>query len=283
MVNQPAYIPWAALISLVLLGCSASHPKQELRVCSDPNNLPFSNRAGEGLENHLAQLIAGELRAGVTYTWWPQRRGFIRSTLAADSCDVVMGIPTGSERVLTTRPYYRSSYVFVSRKDRHLDITSFDDPALKKLKIGVQLVGDDYNNTPPVHALSRRGIVGNLEGFSVYGDYSQANPPARIIDAVVSGAVDIAVAWGPLAGYFARRSGAQLDVVPVSPAYDPPGLRFAFDISLGVRPGDQKLKQRLEGVLERRRSGIDSLLAEFGFPLAQSPDSGSTGRGQPAS
>ena len=168
------------LAALVLLGCGSSKPAAELRVCSDPNNLPFSNRKGEGLENHLAQLIGSELHANVSYTWWPQRRGFIRSTLAADSCDVVMGIPTGSERVLTTRPYYRSSYVFVSRKDRHLGITSFDDPALKKLKIGVQLVGDDYNNTPPVHALSRRGIVGNLEGFSVYGDYSQANPPARM-------------------------------------------------------------------------------------------------------
>jgi mxaJ protein len=270
------------IVLSLLLACSSTKTARELRVCADPNNLPFSNRKGEGLENHLAQLIGSELHATVSYTWWPQRRGFIRNTLAADSCDVVMGIPTGSERVLTTRPYYRSSYVFVSRKDRHLGITSFDDPALKKLKIGVQLVGDDYNNTPPVHALSRRGIVGNLEGFSVYGDYSQANPPARIIDAVVSGAVDIAVAWGPLAGYFARRSGAQLDIVPVSPAYDPPGLRFAFDISLGVRPGDQKLKQQLENVLERRRSGIDSLLAEFGFPLAQSPDRVSRGRGQPA-
>jgi mxaJ protein len=281
VVNNFGSRPRYVVLSLVLLGCSASNPRHELRVCSDPNNLPFSNRAGEGLENHLAQLVAQELRSNVQYTWWPQRRGFIRSTLAADSCDVVMGIPSGSERVLTTRPYYRSSYVFVSRKDRHLGIKSFDDPALKKLKIGVQLVGDDYNNTPPVHALSRRGIVGNLEGFSVYGDYSQANPPARIIDAVVSGAVDIAVAWGPLAGYFARRSGAQLDIVPVSPAYDPPGLRFAFDISLGVRPGDKELKQRLETVLDRRRAGIDSLLAEFGFPLA-SPDSSSKDRGQPA-
>ena len=281
MVNNFGSRPRYVVLSLAVLACNASNPTHELRVCSDPNNLPFSNRAGEGLENHLAELVAQELRSRVKYTWWPQRRGFIRSTLAADSCDVVMGIPSGSERVLTTRPYYRSSYVFVSRKDRHLDIKSFDDPALKRLKIGVQLVGDDYNNTPPVHALSRRRIVGNLEGFSVYGDYSQANPPARIIDAVVSGAVDIAVAWGPLAGYFARRSGAQLDIVPVSPAYDPPGLRFAFDISLGVRPGDNDLKQRLETVLDRRRAGIDSLLAEFGFPLA-SPDSAPNGRGQPA-
>ena len=270
------------LAGLALLGCSPSHPARELRVCADPNNLPFSNRKGEGLENHLAQLIATELKAGVQYTWYPQRRGFLRNTLAADSCDVVMGIPTGAERVLTTRPYYRSTYVFVSRKDRHLDVRSFDSPALKKLKIGVQLVGDDYQNTPPVHALSRRGIVGNLEGYSVYGDYSQANPPARIIDAVVSGAVDIAIAWGPLAGYFAKHSGAELDIVPVSPAYDPPGLQFTFPISLGVRSGDQRLKAQLETVLDRRRSGIDSLLAEFGFPLVQWPDTGSVTRASSA-
>jgi mxaJ protein len=262
----------------MLLACSSREPAREFRVCADPNNLPFSNQKGEGLENHLAQLIAKELGATVRYTWFPQRRGFIRNTLAADSCDVIMGIPTGADRVLTTRPYYRSSYVFVSRKDRHLNIRSFDDPALKRLKIGVQLVGDDYNNTPPVHALSRRGIVGNLEGYSVYGDYSQANPPARIVDAVVSGAVDIAIAWGPLAGYFARHSGVELDIVPVSPAVDPPGLRFTFDISLGVRPTDSALKQRLESVLDRRRSGIDSLLAEFGVPLVARGDSGIASR-----
>jgi mxaJ protein len=251
----------------VLFACSRPRAERELRVCADPNNLPFSNQKGEGLENHLAQLIAGDLKATVRYTWWPQRRGFIRNTLAADSCDVIMGIPAHAERVLTTRPYYRSSYVFVSRKDRHLDIRSFDDPRLKHLKIGVQLIGDDYNNTPPVHALSRRGIVGNLEGYSVYGDYSQANPPARIIDAVTSGAVDIAIAWGPLAGYFARRSGTPLDLVPVSPAFDPPGLQFAFDISLGVRPDDRALKERLEAVLDRRRADVDSLLSEFGVPV----------------
>jgi mxaJ protein len=168
--------------------------------------------------------------------------------------------------VLTTRPYYRSTYVFVSRKDRGLEIQSFDDPELRKLKIGVQLIGDDYQNTPPVHALSRRGIVGNLVGYTVYGDYSQPNPPARIIDAVASGAVDIAVAWGPLAGYFARHSDIPLEIVPVSPAFDPPGLQFAFDISLGVRPDDRRLQQELQAVLDRRHAGIDSLLTRFGFP-----------------
>jgi quinoprotein dehydrogenase-associated probable ABC transporter substrate-binding protein len=257
-----------ALALMCLLGCSAeSKPSRELRVCADPNNLPFSNQRREGLENRLAELIAGEVGATVRYTWWPQRRGFIRNTLAAGKCDVVMGTTTGADRVLTTRPYYRSSYVFVYRKDRHLNVRSLDDPALRKLRIGVQLVGDDYANTPPVHALSRRGIVGNLVGYSVFGDYSQENPPARIIDGVVAGDVDLAVAWGPLAGYFAKRSGVALDVIPVSPAIDPPALRFTFDISLAVRPGDEKLKQELEGVLDKKQAEIDRILTEYGVPL----------------
>jgi mxaJ protein len=253
---------------LCLLGCgSAPKVSRELRVCADPNNLPFSNQREEGFENRLAKLIATELSASVRYTWWPQRRGFIRNTLAAGKCDLVMGMTTGAERMLTTTPYYRSTYVFVFRKDRHLAVKSLDDPALHTLRIGVQLVGDDYANTPPVHALSRRGISGNLVGFSVFGDYSQENPPARIIDAVISRDVDLAVAWGPLAGYFAKRSPVALEIVPVSPAVDPPGLRFTFDISLAVRTGDVALKQELEGVLERKRSDIDRILKDYGVPL----------------
>jgi quinoprotein dehydrogenase-associated probable ABC transporter substrate-binding protein len=251
-----------------LLGCgSVPRPSRELRVCADPNNLPFSNQRQEGFENRLAELIAKEQGAAVRYTWWPQRRGFIRNTLAAGKCDLVMGMPHGAERVLTTRPYYRSSYVFVFRKDRRLSVKSLDDPILRTLKIGVQLVGDDYANTPPVHALSRRGIVGNLVGYSVFGDYSQENPPARIIDGVVAGDVDLALAWGPLAGYFAKRSRVPLEVIPVSPAIDPPDLRFTFDISLAVRPGDVERKRELEGVLDKRKSEIDHILAEYGVPI----------------
>jgi quinoprotein dehydrogenase-associated probable ABC transporter substrate-binding protein len=252
---------------LCLLGCSSA-PKssRELRVCADPNNLPFSNQREQGFENRLAELIATELGASVRYTWWPQRRGFIRNTLAAGKCDLVMGTTFGAERVLTTRPYYRSTYVFVFRKDRHITVRSLDDPALRTLRIGVQLVGDDYANTPPVHALSRRGIAGNLVGFSVFGDYSQENPPARIIDAVISRDVDLAVAWGPLAGYFAKRSPVALEIVPVSPAVDPPGLRFTFDISLAVRTADVALKDELESILERKRSDVDRILRDYGVP-----------------
>ncbi|HMH55230.1 MAG TPA: transporter substrate-binding domain-containing protein, partial [Gemmatimonadales bacterium] len=173
MLNSLLKSPFYAGLLLALLGCGpAPKPARELRVCADPNNLPFSNQRREGFENRLADLIAGELGDTVRYTWQPQRRGFLRNTLNANACDVVMGMPLGSDRVLTTRPYYRSSYVFVSRKDRHLRVRSLDDPVLRKLRIGVQLVGDDYANTPPVHALSRRGIVKNLVGYSVLGDYS---------------------------------------------------------------------------------------------------------------
>jgi quinoprotein dehydrogenase-associated probable ABC transporter substrate-binding protein len=258
----------SAALVFGILGCApGAEPSRDLRVCADPNNLPFSNQRREGFENRLAELIAGELDAKVQYTWWPQRRGFLRNTLAAGKCDVVMGIPFGAERVLTTQPYYRSTYVFVFRKDRHLAIGSLDDPVLKQLRIGVQLVGDDYANTPPVHALSRRGIVGNLVGYSVFGDYSQENPPARIIDAVVAKDVDLAVAWGPLAGFFAKRSPVPLEIIPLSPAIDPPGLRFTFDISVGVRQGENALKQELEGVLRRKQTEIDRILADYGVPL----------------
>ena len=262
------------LLLLTLLGCRANQPN-ELRVCADPNNLPFSNQRGEGFENRLAQLIAGELQATVRYTWQPQRRGFLRNTLYAHACDVVMGMPPGSDRLLTTRPYYRSSYVFVSRKDRGLAVRSIDDPILRTLKIGVQLIGDDYANTPPVHALSRRGIVKNLVGYSVLGDYSEANPPARIIDAVVARKVDLAIAWGPLAGYFGKHASAPLSIVPVSPEFDPPGLRFAFDIALAVRPDDSGLRQRLDTILDHKKPEIDSLLREYGVPLvSRSQESG---------
>jgi quinoprotein dehydrogenase-associated probable ABC transporter substrate-binding protein len=253
--------------ALLLLWCGcAQRPARELRVCSDPNNLPFSNQREEGFENRLAALIAGELGATVRYTWWPQRRGFLRNTLWAKTCDLVMGVPPGTERVLTSAAYYRSTYVFVYRKDRHLNIRSLDDSALRTLRIGVQLVGDDYANTPPVHALSRRGISGNLVGFSVFGDYSQENPPARVIDAVISRDVDLAVAWGPLAGYFAKRSAVPLEIIPVSPAVDPPGLRFTFDIALAVRTEDSVFRRQLDGILDRKRPEVDRILADYGVP-----------------
>jgi quinoprotein dehydrogenase-associated probable ABC transporter substrate-binding protein len=275
MTNVTPFRLICAALLLAAPACgSGARPAPVLRVCSDPNNLPFSNQREEGFENRLARLIAKELGSSVRYTWWPQRRGFIRNTLAAGKCDLVMGTTFGAERVLTTKPYYTSTYVFVIRKDRHLAVTSLDDPALRTLRIGVQLVGDDYANTPPVHALSRRGITSNIVGFSVLGDYAQENPPARIIDAVIAGDVDLALAWGPLAGYFAKRSPVPLELVPVLPAVDPPGLRFTFDISLAVRPDAVAFKQRLEGILKRKRSEVDRILSDYGVPRVPGTENG---------
>jgi len=241
-----------------------------LRVCADPNNLPFSNSARAGFENAIAELVGRELRRPVQYEWWAQRRGFVRNTLNAGTCDLVVGTAAGMEMLATTRPYYRSTYVFVSRRDRHLAIRSFDDPALRRLKVGVQLIGDDAANTPPAHALANRGIIRNVTGFTVYGDYRQPNPPARIIDAVTNGTVDVAVVWGPLAGYFAKRSRVALDIVPVSPRVDLPYLPMVFDIAMGVRRADTTLRARLDEVIVRRRPAIDSILKSFGVPLVGS-------------
>lgn len=237
-----------------------------LRVCADPNNLPFSNQQEEGFENRLAELVAQELGAKVQYTWWAQRRGFVRMTLRADSCDVIMGVPASYELVLPTKPYYRSTYVFVYRADAPFQIDSFDDPDLPRLQVGVHLVGDDYANTPPAHALGKRGMIENVVGYSIYGDYSQPNPPARILDALVRGEIDVAVVWGPLAGYFAPRQPVPLRIVPVSPQVDLPFLPMVYDIALGVERGDTAMKQELERILDTRRREIRALLDEYGVP-----------------
>ncbi len=261
-------VPVAALGIAAIFAPRALRASEPLRVCADPNNLPFSNEKREGFENRIADLIGRELHRRVEYTWWAQRRGFVRNTLNAHECDLVLGVTAGMEMLATTRPYYRSSYVFVTRRDRHLGITSFNDPRLASLRIGVQLVGDDGANTPPVHALSNRGITRNLVGYMVYGDYRQANPAARIVDGVASGDVDVAIVWGPLAGYFAQRSPVPLDVVPVSPRLDLPYLPFVFDIALGVRRGDSTFKSSIEEVIVRRKPAIDSILATYGVPRA---------------
>ena len=260
----------AAALSLAALAAAAPAPR-ELRVCADPNNLPFTNRAGEGFENRIAELVARDLHARLSYTWWAQRRGFFRNTLNASLCDVVMGVPSDFEMARPTEPYYRSSYVFVTRRDRHLAIASLDDTVLRRLRIGVQLIGNDYMNTPPAHALSRRGMVANVVGYTVYGDYTEPNPPARIVDAVARGDVDVAIVWGPLGGYFASRERVPLVVTPVSPEMEPPGIPLAYSISMGVRKKDDALRRELDRVIETRRTEIDRILDAYGVPRRPLP------------
>jgi mxaJ protein len=259
----------ALMLALTALAMSGATDARELRVCADPNNLPFSNDARAGFENRLVALVAKELDATVTYEWWAQRRGNVRETLKAGRCDVIPGIATNLEMLATTRPYYRSSYVFVTRADRNLDLTGFDDERLQTLRIGVQMIGDDFSNTPPAHSLARRGIVQNVRGFMVYGDYATDSPPRAIIDAVAAGQVDVAVVWGPLAGYFARSAKPQLTIQPVAPLIDGPMLPMTFDISMGVRKEDRALRRELDDVLERNRDEIRMLLETFGVPLIE--------------
>lgn len=246
-----------------------------LRVCADPNNLPFSNARREGFENRLAELVARDLGRTVAYTWWAQRRGYVRNTLKAHTCDVIMGVPTGLGPVLATRPYYRSTYAFVTRAGTPR-ITSFDDPRLHRLRIGVQMIGDDFANSPPAAALSHRGIVRNVRGYSVLGDYREPNPPSRIVRAVERGEIDVAVVWGPLASYFARRAGVPLRVYPVSPEIDVPYLPFVFDIAMGVRREDTALRDSLDAVLVRRKREVDRLLADYGVPRTDTAPEGTT-------
>jgi mxaJ protein len=240
-------------------------------VCADPNNLPFTNQAEEGFENRLAELIAAEMKRTVRYTWWPQRRGFIRNTVQAGACDVVMGVPATFEMLKTTRAYYRSTYVFLTAKARNLAIDSLDDPVLRTLRIGVHMIGDDFANPPPAHALARRGIVDNVAGYSIFGDYTRPNPPARLIEAVAQGDVDVALVWGPFAGYFARRQPVPLEIVPVRPETDAPSLPFVFDIAVGVAREQDQLRAEVDAVLARRTADIDALLEEYGVPRVKQP------------
>jgi mxaJ protein len=252
-----------------------------LRVCADPNNLPFSNEAKAGFENKLADMVADELHEPVAYTWHAQRRGFIRETLKAKACDVVMGVPKQYGPVETTIPYYRSSYVFVTRADRHLDIQSIKDARLRTLRIGVQLIGDDGVNTPPAHALAAQGITNNVTGFPVYGDYRKPNPSSDILTAVERGDVDIAAVWGPLAGYFAKQSGGMLTISPMIDTESFAPLIFQFDMAMGVRKGDDTLRDTLDHIITQKRPQIASLLQSFGIPVLRIPgQSAALGRDQ---
>ncbi len=267
--SRSASIYGLLLLGMSVLGASSAAAGElgRFRVCADPENLPFTNRRLQGFENKIADLIAKEFGASPTYIWWGQRRGFIRNTMKATlqeaRCDVVMGVPKGYDLVLWTKPYYRSSYVFVYPKDKGFRIQSLDDPALRRLKIGVHLLGEDYTNPPPVHELGRRGVVDNVVGYSTF--YSEENPPSRIIEAVTAGEIDVALVWGPVAGYFAKKQHVPLELVPV-----PSGegdLPFAFDISMGVRRGEEALKVQLEAVLDRKQAEIRKLLEDYGVPL----------------
>ncbi len=253
----------------VWLAAAVAAPRpRALRVCADPNNMPFSNRAGQGFENHIAQLIARDRHEPVAYTWWAQRRGFIRNTLSAERCDVVIGIVAGDDQVRTTTPYYSSTYVFVTRRSSKLHLALMNDPRLHQLRIGVHVIGDDYNSLPPGVALAGRGIVRNVVGYSIYGNYAKPSPPSTLITAVEHGDIDVAIAWGPLAGYYAARSPVPLDVSPVTNALAAQGIPFSYAIAIGVRPADSAMRAAMQHELDTRGDAIRRILREYHIPDA---------------
>ena len=245
-------------IVLLAFAMSATAQTRELRVCADPNNLPFSNTKLQGFENQIASLIAKDLDAHLTYVWQRMGRGFVREYLAGSRCDLLIGIPSNYRPVLTTAPYYRSSYVFVTRRNNNLDVTSFNSPGLHGVKIGVQVLDEEY--TPPGEALARRGLQAAIVGYDTTEDAES------IIRAVADRQVGIAVVWGPLAGYFAKKYHGSLELVPVEPEVDPPGLPFTFAISMGVRKGNTSLRDKLDRVLVQRQSQIHEILNNYGVP-----------------
>lgn len=258
-----------AVALLALSSCSLVKPKT-LIACADPNNLPFSNRAGAGFENKLAEMIAADLHAKLEFVWWAQRRGYVRNTLNERRCDFWPGVGSNVEMAATTRPYYRSTYMFVTRAGEPLKGLTLDDARLRKMKVGVQMVGDDASNTPPAHALARRGIVANVRGYTLYGDYSKPNPAADIMRAVESGEIDVAFVWGPLAGYFAARSPVPLRLEPVTPWLDDMQWPMQFDVSVGVRKDDTRLLKQIDGVLRSRDPDIRKLLVAYSVPVIAS-------------
>ncbi len=267
LLRSAASILAASVVALGWASAAEAAP-QPLKVCADPNNLPFSNSAGEGFENRIADIVAADMGRTVEYTWWAQRRGFLRNTLKKGKCDVVMGVPIDLDMLATTRPYYRSRYVYVYRTDSGLDLHSMRDPRLRDLRIGVNLVGDDGTNPPPAHALGRQGIVDNVVGYLVYGDYKDAAPGRPIIDAVADGQIDVAAVWGPLGGYFAREEPTPLTIAPITDGDSFAPLTFAFSIGMGVRKGDDDLRRTLDDVIARRHQDIQAVLRDYGVPLA---------------
>lgn len=271
------------VLTAALALCGAVHaaspgpaPAPELRVCADPANLPYSQRDERGFENRIARLVADDLGMRLSWFWQEQTRGFVRKTMGAGECDLFIGVPAGFDKVLRTRPYYRSTYVAVTRRGTP-PFAGFTPDALRARRFGVQLIGNDLAASPPGYALAENGAIDNVTGFLVYGDGPAGK---RMVDAVAGGGIDVALVWGPQAGWFARHAAVPLEVAPVKP---PAGLAMPFEyaIAMGVRKGDTALRDRLDELLVRRKADIDAILDDYAVPRVAAPADANVAGGQP--
>jgi mxaJ protein len=231
-----------------------------LRICADPDNLPFSNRAGQGFDNRVAVMLAHSLGRKPVFVWARSRRGFLREQFNRNACDLLMGVPAGMRGVATTHPYYRSTYVFVTPAREHLQIASFDDQRLDGRRIGLQILEEDMS--PPSLPLIRSGHAAQLVGFESFGAAE-----SDIVRAVTDGRVGAAVVWGPVAGYYAARLRLPVALTAVSPAMDRSGIPFAFSIAMAVHRNDASLRDALNVSLGRLQPRIERLLAGYHVPL----------------
>jgi len=234
--------------------------RKVLRVCSDPANLPFSNDKGEGFENRIAEIVADELKIPVEYTWFPQATGFIRRTLAAKACDLVIGFAQGDEFVLNTNHYYRSTYALIYKANNGLDgVERMSDPRLKGKRIGI------IAGTPPGNILAAEGLMALAKPYPLTVDRRYESPAERMIEDIRSGEIAAGVLWGPIAGYFAARNGEKLVVKPL--VREVSATRMAYRITMGVRQADDQWKRELNAIIAKRQGDIDKVLLEFGVPL----------------
>ncbi|HWJ17795.1 MAG TPA: substrate-binding domain-containing protein, partial [Geobacterales bacterium] len=222
------------------------------RVCADPRNLPFSNEAGEGFENKLAELFAEKLDKKVAYAWYPGATGFVRNTLNAHKCDVIMGFPQGSDIAQVTNPYYRTAYTLIFKPGNGLDgVDSLDDPILKTKRIGI------VAGTPPATYMARKGLLAKAKSYPLTIDTRFDSTSHAMIDDLGSGEIDAGILWGPIAGYYAKNANPKLSIAPL--IKEQGGPRLAFRIGMGVRSSDQEFKRLLNRMIPENQREIDAI------------------------
>jgi quinoprotein dehydrogenase-associated probable ABC transporter substrate-binding protein len=236
-----------------------------LRVCADPHNMPFSTEKREGFENKVAELFAEKLGRGLAYAWYPQATGFVRNTLAAHRCDVIMGAPQGDDLVQVTNPYYRTAYALVFKRDSGLDgVDTLEDPRLKNKHIGV------VAGTPPGNNMAVNGLMANAKPYPLVVDTRVDSSAAAMMRDLEAGEIDAGVLWGPMAGYYARQAGVPMTVVPL--VKETTGPRLAYRIAMGVRFADQDWKRLLNRLIAENQPAINKVLLSFGVPLLDDND-----------